>query len=208
MLRAYGCLLTAVTLLLGGCAGFSQQECQIGDWRTVGFTDGAAGRPVTAIGNYRQACSKYGIAPNLQSYRGGYDEGVREFCRPAKGFEFGRSGGRYAGVCPADLEPDFVAAYRQGRQLYDLESALRATTQQIAYDKSELERLKKDTLESAAAIARDDTTSAERITLLSRTAENGRHEGELEKEIRQLQSTQLHQQRALDAYRSTVADKL
>ncbi len=208
MLRSYGFVLAAASVLLAGCTGFSQQECQVGDWRTVGFTDGAAGRPVTAIGNYRQACSKYGIAPNLESYRGGYDEGVREFCRPAKGFEYGRSGGRYAGVCPADLEPDFVAAYRQGHQLYGFESALRATQQQIAYDRSELERLKKDNIKSAVAIASDGTTSSERVSLLSRTAENSRHEGELEKEIRQLEATQLNQQRDLDAYRSTLGDQL
>lgn len=207
MFRGYGLAALAASVVLGGCAGFSQEECQVGDWRTVGFTDGAAGRPVSSIGGYRQACSKYGIAPDLDSYRNGYDQGVREFCRAPKGFEFGHAGGQYTGICPRDLEPDFLGAYHEGRHLHDLESALSATTQRIEYDKSELEKLKKDTVSSAAAIASDETTASERVALLTRTAENGRRQGELRKEIEGLESTEVRQQRELVAYRSTITDR-
>ena len=41
-------LLVAVSLaaaLATGCASMSKEECRYVDWRTVGYEDGAAGRP-------------------------------------------------------------------------------------------------------------------------------------------------------------------
>jgi hypothetical protein len=201
-------LAVAVVLLgLGGCAGLSEQECLVSDWRTIGFEDGAAGRPVSAIGNYRQACSKYGVTPNLDSYRSGHDEGAREFCRPSRGFEFGESGGRYAGVCPADLEPDFLAAYSDGHHLYELEASMRTTLQQIAYKRSELDKLKKSAVTNAAAIVSDDTPATDRVTLLAETAENARREGELQKEIDGLEADRVLQEQQVLDYRAVIADR-
>lgn len=204
MLRGYRLVPLGLLLVLAGCAGFSEQDCVVSDWRTIGFEDGAAGRPVSAIGGYRQACSKYGVAPDLDAYRSGYDEGAREFCRPSKGFEFGRQGGRYNGVCPADLEGDFLAAYSDGRRLYDLESALRSTNQQIARKKSELEKVKKETVAAAAAIVSDDTPAADRVTLLSETAEKGRRQGELQEEIEALEATRALQEQDLLDYQASI----
>jgi hypothetical protein len=208
MMRGSRLALVTIVLGLAGCAGLSEQECTVSDWRTIGFEDGAAGRPVSAIGNYRQACSKYGVTPNLDSYRSGHEEGAREFCRPGKGFEFGRAGGRYAGICPADLEPDFLAAYNQGHHLYELESTLRSTTQQIAYDKNELNKLKKATITNAAAIVSDDTPVSDRAALLTETAENAKRQGELEKEINSLEATRALQEQELLNYRAAIADRL
>ncbi|HEU4619642.1 MAG TPA: DUF2799 domain-containing protein [Gammaproteobacteria bacterium] len=208
MMRSDRLALMAVLLGLGGCAGLSEQECQVSDWRTIGFEDGAAGRPVGNIGNYRQSCSKYGITPNLDAYRSGHEEGAREFCKPGNGFEAGRNGARYAGVCPADLEPEFLAAYNQGHHLYELESTLRATTQQIAYKKDELEKLKKASISNAAAIVSDDTPAADRAALLTQTADNAKRQGELEKEISSLEATRVLQEQELLSYRATVADRL
>ncbi|HEX5419863.1 MAG TPA: DUF2799 domain-containing protein [Gammaproteobacteria bacterium] len=207
MLHGYRLPLLAVFFILGGCAGFNQQECQVADWRTVGFTDGAAGRPVSAIGGYRQDCSKYGIAPNLDSYRQGYDAGVREFCTPGKGFEFGSQGGQYSGMCPADLEPAFLTAYHDGHHLYELQSALSSTNRQIAYDQTEIDRLKKATVAQSVAIISDDTKASERVALLAKTAENSRRQGELEKEIGRLESSRALQERELSDYQSTVANR-
>jgi hypothetical protein len=89
----------------------SEQACLSADWRTVGFEDGALGRAETSIARYRQQCGEYGVAPDLASYRAGYADGVRIYCRATNGFSVDHSGVAYQGVCPADLEPQFVAEY-------------------------------------------------------------------------------------------------
>ncbi|MGD2167496.1 MAG: DUF2799 domain-containing protein, partial [Gammaproteobacteria bacterium] len=123
------CLVIAASLC--GCAGLSEEQCLSMDWRTVGFEDGARGRPVQSIGNYRQACGEYGVTADLDEYRAGHADGIEAYCRPTRGFEAGRSGSRYHGVCPADSEAEFLEAYSSGRQLYELESALTLIERQI-----------------------------------------------------------------------------
>src|SRR5262245_49434060 len=103
-------LLIAVAAL-NGCAGMSEQACLTADWRTVGFEDGSLGRSVSTIGTYRKQCAEHGVAPNLDAYREGHGEGVKIYCRESNGFEVGHSGAAYQGVCPAESEADFVAAY-------------------------------------------------------------------------------------------------
>src|SRR5690606_23590056 len=129
MLARLSCI--AVVLAASGCAGMSEQACLSSDWRTVGFEDGAAGRSVATVGGYRQACGKHGISPDLDGYRAGHAEGVEVYCRPSRGFDAGRSGSSYQGVCPANLEPEFLDAYNAGRHLYELESAVRGADARI-----------------------------------------------------------------------------
>lgn len=107
--------------LLAGCATMDKSECRAADWRAVGFEDGAAGRAVSHIGQHRRACAEHGVAPDLAAYRGGHAEGARHFCNPANGFRQGRTGRDYSGLCPADLEDEFLAAHATGRHLYDLQ---------------------------------------------------------------------------------------
>ncbi len=114
--------LTGLTLM-GGCASMSADECRSADWRTVGYEDGRAGS-AGRIGDHRKACAKVDVAPDLDLYEAGRADGLRKYCIPSKGYEVGRNGRRYNGVCPADLEPAFVEALEDGRVLYRLESAV------------------------------------------------------------------------------------
>jgi hypothetical protein len=195
----------AVALVLTGCAGMSEQACLVSDWRTVGFEDGAAGRAVATIGNYRQACSKHGIAPDLESYRAGHADGVEVYCRPAQGFDAGRRGSAYQGVCPADLEQDFLYAYHSGRQLYELESAVRQADAQIASNIRTQEQIKRELTDVAATMASGETSAEERVRLVSRAAELGRRHGELSTETDILREQRAVHQVELDEYRQTLA---
>ena len=112
--------LGAVVYLAAGCSGMSEQACVTADWRTVGFEDGTAGRSEGSIGRYRQQCSEHGVTPDLESYRAGHAEGVQIYCKESNGFAVGHSGAQYQGVCPADLEPRFLAEYNSGRRLHEL----------------------------------------------------------------------------------------
>jgi hypothetical protein len=194
-----------IILALTGCAAMNEQECMVTDWRTVGFEDGALGRPPESIGTYRQACAKHGVSPDLESYRSGHADGVQSFCQPVKGFNYGRSGATYRGVCPADLEYGFLAAYNDGRQLYELEAALRGTDAQIAQRYRALENIKTEITNKEAALVTEGTSAAERITLLAETKELSRQHGVIEAEIVELQRDRALHAQDLAEYRNALA---
>ena len=162
--------LIAAALATAGCAGMSEQECVASDWRTIGFEDGTAGRPVGTIGNYRQACAEYGVSPDLASYRAGHADGVEVYCRPSRGFEIGRGGGTYQGVCPAGLEPEFVDAYQAGRHLHELEASVRRIDNEIASNVRARENIKQELIAIAASITSSDTSVEQRVLLVADAA--------------------------------------
>jgi hypothetical protein len=197
--------MIACAYALAGCAGMSEQACLTSDWRTVGFEDGTLGRPVGTIGSYRQACVEHGVSPDLEAYRAGHADGVQIYCRAGHGFEVGRSGAAYHGVCPANLEPDFVAAYNSGRHLYELESAVRRVDSQIANNRAAQQRIRDELTAIAASMVSGDTSAEQRVLLVSRTAELGRRYGELSAEIEALERERVVHERELSEYRQTLA---
>jgi hypothetical protein len=201
-------LALASASALTGCAGMSEQACLISDWRAVGFEDGAAGRSVTTIGHYRQACSKHGVTPDLDTYRAGHAEGVEIYCRPNNGFEVGRSGATYQGVCPANLESAFLANYDSGRRLYELESALQRIDSQIASNARAQESIREELTVIAASMISGETTAEERVLLVSRTAELGRRYGELSASTDALKQERVVHEQELRRYQETLATRL
>jgi len=109
-------------LLLASCATLDESECLTADWRTIGLEDGAQGRPLSYISNHRKACAEHGVTPDLAAYQGGHEVGVRQYCTPQNGFQQGRAGRAYGGVCPDQLAPGFRAAYDTGLKLHNLDA--------------------------------------------------------------------------------------
>lgn len=192
-------------LALTGCAGMSEQQCAATDWRSVGFEDGVAGRSESSVGNYRQACSKYGVAPDLDAYRAGHAEGVDVYCRPSRGFEVGHRGARYQGVCPAASEPEFLAAYSEGRRLYELESAVASVNNEITGRQNRIAQIKKELAAGSAAIVSDETPAEERARLIVEMAEKAKEQGEIEKEIVALEADRAAREQDLAAFQETLA---
>jgi hypothetical protein len=175
------------------------------DWRSVGFEDAVAGRTDAAIGNYREACARPGIAPDLTRYRPGPSDGVEVSCRPSRGFAAGRRGSRYQGICPAALESDFLNAYTEGRQLYELEAALRGIDNQIASRERRLDVLERDMAAASAAIIADGSSAEQRAQLLLDTAAMAREYGETEEELEALAIERVLRADDLAAYQQTLA---
>src|SRR5512136_1452288 len=133
--------LVASLLAIAGCsATMSRDECRTVDWRTIGYEDGVAGRSGEQIGLHRKACAEYGVTPNLDAYRAGRAEGLREYCQPHNGYRAGATGAASDDVCPADLAPAFIAAYDSGRELYVRERRVADTDAQIEARRAELAR--------------------------------------------------------------------
>lgn len=198
-------VLGVLAATLTGCAGMSEQACLSTDWQTVGFEDGVAGRSPATISRYRQSCADYGIAPDLAEYRAGHDAGIQTFCRAGNGFEVGRSGYQYSGVCPAELEPAFLAAYNEGRQLYELEAALLAVDSQIAARMGRSEDLADELVTVTSTIIASETTPERRAELMLRAAAIGQEQGRIGKEIEELRVERGQREAELNAYRRQVS---
>jgi hypothetical protein len=205
MIVARASLAVAVAAALAGCAGMSEQACLTSDWRTVGFEDGTLGRTVGTIGSYRQQCAEHGVAPDLDAYRAGHAEGVQTYCREGHGFEVGRSGAAYQGVCPVDLEANFLAAYNTGRHLYELESALQRVVGQLASNRRAQDDIKKELTAIATSMVSDETTAEQRVAFVARSAEIGQRYGELTAQIQTLEAERAVRTLELDDYRQTLA---
>jgi hypothetical protein len=194
-------------LVIAGCSGMSQQACLSSDWRTVGFEDGSLGRSEANIANYQRQCAEHGVQPNLDAYRQGHAQGVEVYCRAGNGFEAGHSGAVYQGVCPKNLEPEFLANYNSGHRLYELESAVRNIDAQIASNNYEQERIRGELTSIAAAMIASDTKAEDRVLMVSRSAELGRRYGELTNATKSLTEERALHDRELREYQQTLASR-
>jgi len=195
--------MAMIALALGGCASMSKDECLAVDWRTVGYEDGVAGRTGGQIAEHRMACAKYGVTPDLRAYQAGREQGLREYCRPPNGYQVGERGGNYAGVCPADLEPTFVAAFEAGRELYNLQSRVYSASNRLDAAHRELERAEHEVVEQSAVIVSSDATSEARAQALVSTKDLAERMGRLKGEIADLERDKARYERDLADYRAS-----
>ncbi len=191
---------------LGGCASMSADECANSDWTAVGFEDGARGYTSDRFSNRRKACAKHGVTADFQAYQTGRNQGLQEFCQPARGYNFGVNGGRYNGVCAAEYEPDFLDAYHAGYQLHTLRSNVADANSRIHDKEYELERIEKKSLATGAMLVGSDMTTEERILALSDLKKMSKRSGRLEAEIVSLHDELARLEDELHHYEHTVAD--
>lgn len=123
--------LTALSLL-GSCATMSEEQCLTGAWGQVGYADGAAGYTMSRLNEHAEACAKHGVAPDEAIYRSARADGLRVYCTAESGFRAGRTGGGYAGVCPADLERDFMPAFRDGETVRVAQQAVESAQSELS----------------------------------------------------------------------------
>ena len=187
VMRVLRCASICLAMALGGCASMNKNECLAVDWRTVGYEDGAAGRPAEHIADHRRACARYGVTPDLNAYQAGRDQGLREFCRPLNGYRLGERGGSYAASCPVDLEPAFVAAYDSGRELYNLRSRAAAAASRLDTAHREIEHTEHELVEQSALLVRNDASSEQRAQALVSTKDLAERLGRLKGEIGDLE---------------------
>ena len=199
--------VSAATLgmLLQGCATMSGEECLVSDWRTIGYEDGSRGQAADRIGQHRQACAKHGISPDLAAYQAGRAKGLKEFCQPDNGFHIGSKGQTYRGVCPEDLADEFVASYRRGRHLYELENNVRSVTNQLSAKRRRLERIDEDLLNNGTRVITEETTSAERIEIVSEIRKLAEERGRVDTEIPELVKRKAMLEEELVNYRGQLA---
>ena len=79
----------------------------------------------------RQDCGLKSEITRENLYLNGRNAGLVDFCRPSNGFEMGSNGEIYYYVCPVDVESQFLARYRIGRRVYQLEKANQEIAQEM-----------------------------------------------------------------------------
>jgi len=199
-------LLSGFALVLSGCAGISKEECLYADWTAIGYEDGAAGRPVSAISSRRVACAKKaGVTVDMEAYRAGRDEGLELFCEPSNGYLVGARGSAYFGVCVGREEMAFLSAYETGRRLYELERAVAgyaADIKQAHYDLSDLDHRIAHT---ETALISPDTPHGTRVELLAELKHLSEERGRIETAIVGLNRKHARAEDDLADYRAMLA---
>ena len=108
-------LLLLIAATLSSCATLKKDDCLEGDWATIGYKDGSAGRrSVVQLEGHKRACAKYKVAPDKPVYDAGYKKGLTQFCTQPSGYAYGVKGKEYFGVCPAAMQKGFVSGYVAG----------------------------------------------------------------------------------------------
>lgn len=168
--------------MLNGCATMNEAGCRNADWKIIGMEDGSEGRLPAYLGEHRSACSRYNIKPDLNIYLTGHEIGVRQYCTEANGYNVGKNGDKYNGVCPSSLEADFLETYEYGHEHYLLQSEIDSLESSIRYNKGEIEELEEEISKLEAQIISNQTTEVQRVTLLETVKKSQTEIGGLEKE--------------------------
>jgi len=189
---------------LAGCSSMSENECLATDWRTVGYEDGVSGYSGDRVGQYRKACTKHGVTPDLNAYQGGRDQGLLEFCKPLNGFRTGAHGRGYNGICPDALDGPFLEAYESGRQLYNLRSRVNSAANEINSMRAETDQIDAGLVSAGTQILNPSLTQEQRAQLLVDTKHMAERKGEIKARLPQLENDLQQYQRELEDYRSTL----
>ena len=119
-----GAIAVTGVALLAGCTTMTKDQCLAGAWGEKGYQDGLAGYPASHLNDHVEACAKYGAAPDSRSYLSAREESLRTYCTWENGFQQGRQGNIYAGVCLPAEEATFVPAFEDGRRIHAAEQAV------------------------------------------------------------------------------------
>ena len=190
--------LFAILLGLSGCATMNREQCQVADWRLIGFQDGVLGKTASTIGEYSRDCAGHAVVPDLDAWLAGRDEGLLQYCTEDSGFRLGQAGRGYNGVCPASGDMVFRNGYEDGRAIYLARSQLSTTHSKIYKRRYEVDALEEDKHDKLSALVQDGLGSAQRVTLLYEIHEIDTEIDLVEHEIDDLERDLALQQARLD----------
>lgn len=133
-----------------GCTSMSLSECQSANWERLGFESAMDGLPLqNATQKYGKSCTeKHGVQISLQEFSKGYDMGLKRYCTPQQAQLTGQALKEYAGVCPKEMETEFLRAYGKGqmtgllRKVSDLEGQVSSLKSELSSKDSEISSLR------------------------------------------------------------------
>lgn len=179
------CGMALVGILLSSCALFklmNEKECLNADWDVIGFEDGAGGDPFDRFNRRRKDCAEYSVVAKLNQYQTGRQRGLEQvYCTKQKGIEEGLKGRTYQYVCPANLEPDFLAGYEPAIEVFKV-------TEEIREVEDEMERVDHEIEEVRERLMDPDLSAESREILFDHLADLSRDAARLEISLEDLQT--------------------
>jgi hypothetical protein len=104
--------------MLASCATLSKNECLEANWFEIGRRDGVMGKPRSLFQEHYKACLEYAVKGDREAYYKGREAGLESYCTYETGFNQGCLNRAYRYVCSSNLEPNFLAGYAKGHELY------------------------------------------------------------------------------------------
>ncbi|MDJ0944844.1 MAG: DUF2799 domain-containing protein [Kiloniellales bacterium] len=194
-------------LAVSGCSGMSAEECSVADWRAIGYEDGAKGLSPQAFGQHRRACAEHGVAADFDGYLAGRKAGLAHYCRPQNGYSLGARGRRYSGVCPTELEADFLAAHAEGFGLYERRRELNRIGQELDRARARADEIEHLVAENTALLISPGIPPSERAALVIELKQLAEEKITVEESILDLEYDYAAAERALDDYRAAIATR-
>ena len=159
------CVLAFAGLALSGCATgvMSGKECLAGDWYGAGLEDGGLGLTGQAFDERAARCAGFGAPPpDGAAYIEGRNAGLLRLCTDAGGYDYGRAGRVYHGVCRPEREFDFLGGYLAGRRIYRFEAARDAAASKLYSAEAYVDSLW-STIDRARKTINDEEASEEDV---------------------------------------------
>ncbi len=146
---------------LSGCASMPGDTCASVDWYALGLDDGTNGRSLDSVASHDNQCVAEAAEADLEDYRAGRLAGLDEYCTMESGLELARSGARYKGVCPVEIEGDFLTGFRLGRHIHRVEVEMANNRGQVeeiekALDSSDLANVERQEMRSMLDLLEQD----------------------------------------------------
>ena len=166
----------------------------------MGERDGRDGRVLAHLEKYYDACAQFGVYPDDKAYQEGREQGLTVYCTEDSGYQEGRIGQGYRGVCPVTLEPYFLEGYNVGisvrlalQSVQRVDYGIHSRREEIKSLKGEIDEL--ESSEDADTTKKEDESAADRLKDMYREL------GRLEAELEGLQDEKVY---AIVAYRRAV----
>lgn len=122
ILMAVAALVLAIGL--AGCATLSKQQCEVGDWQSIGLVDGQHGYAASRYSEHVEACGEYGLGGNQSLYKAGREQGLKSFCTLSMAAEIGLENRTNHNVCSGELGLSFNRVYREANDVYAAEKEI------------------------------------------------------------------------------------
>jgi len=177
-------VLSFIFLLnISSCATLSESECKTANWEIIGLEDGSRGKHSSYIGEHRQACADYNVAPDLNAYLKGHAAGLRQFCTEQNGYQQGLQGRKNNNLCPAELARGFQRGYQKGYRVYRMETEINNLRHSIDNHEHRLHEISEILVGKEEELINRNTREYRRRELLQEIKELGRESESIHNEI-------------------------
>ncbi|WOI54392.1 DUF2799 domain-containing protein [Parvularcula sp. LCG005] len=135
-------MISLVGVSLTACASrLSQEDCEIGDWSTIGYQDGVDGLPAGKVQDRVKECSRFDIALDQRTYEAGRQSGLEVFCSPEGALDAGYRRVGEINLCPAEAGLARLA-YGVGRDYADARANLNRIEDSYRYERQAISGLR------------------------------------------------------------------